>query len=398
MANKTFAKRAGYAAAALLVLLGGAEIARRQADLPSLPVLIDLQFDLTPRSQTWRLYDSVPLPHSTQPRALAQQRQAVDGLRLPWPEGGDIALTDFLDVTHTRALLVVQDDKIAFEHYAPGLDANSRFASFSVAKSFVATLTGAALAEGRIKSLDEPISNYLGDGEIAPAYAGITIGQLLDMRGGIDVDERYGGSLTSPVVRMYLSRDLGRFIASRHGLRFAPGTQQEYRSIDTLVLSRVLARATGRSLSDYASQALWQPLGMEQDATWSVDSDAHRIEKAFCCVNTTARDFARLGLLYLDEGRAGGRQVVSAKWADTPRQMINGEQKLAYRDGWWIPPGNAGDRDFSAIGVFGQYVYVNPATHTVIVKLSDHGVEQDEIATLLALRQLSHVMAGLKPN
>ncbi|MCA1324192.1 serine hydrolase domain-containing protein [Herbaspirillum sp. alder98] len=398
MTNKTFARRASYLAAALLVLLGGAEIARRQADLPSLPVLFDLQFDLTPRSQTWRLYDAVPLARSSQPRALALQPQAVDGLRLPWSKGSDIGLADFLDVTHTRAMVVIQDGRIAFEHYAAGFDANSRFASFSVAKSFVATLTGAALAEGRIKSLDDPISTYLGRDEISPAYADITIGQLLDMRSGIDVDERYGGSLTSPVVRMYLSRDLGSFIARRKGLRFAPGSRQEYRSVDTLVLSRVLARATGKSLSAYARETLWQPLGMEQDATWSVDSDAHRIEKAFCCINTTARDFARLGLLYLDEGRAGTRQVVSAKWADTPRQVINGEQKLAYRDGWWIPPGNAGDRDFSAIGVFGQYVYVNPATHTVIVKLSDHGVEQDEIETLLAMRQLSHVIAGLKPN
>ena len=398
MANHTFARRAGYGAAALLLLVGGAEVARRQADLPSLPVLLDLQFDLTPRSQTWRLYDSVPLARATQPRPLALQPQATDGLRVPWDNGSEIALDDFLARTHTRALVVVQDGKIAYEHYADGFAPSSRFASFSVAKSFVATLTGAALAEGRIKSLDEPIGNYLARDQIAPAYAGITIGQLLDMRGGIDVDERYGGSLTSPVVRMYLSRDLGSFIGRRHGLRFAPGTQQEYRSVDTLVLSRVLARATGKSLSEYASRVLWQPLGMEQEATWSVDSATHRVEKAFCCVNATARDFAKLGLLYLDEGRAGGHQVISAKWADAPRQTINGEQKLAYRDGWWIPPGNAGDRDFSAIGVFGQYIYVNPATHTVIVKLSDHGVEQDEIATLRAMRQISHAMAGLKPN
>lgn len=398
MANRTFATRACYVAAALLVLLGGAEIARRQADLPSLPVLFDLQFDLTPRSQTWRLYDAVPLARSSRPQPLASQPHAIDGLRLPWNQDSEIGLPEFLAVTNTRALLVVQDGKIAFEHYASGFDANSRFASFSVAKSFVATLTGAALAEGRIKSLDEPIGRYLGADEIAPAYAGITIGQLLDMRGGIDVDERYGGSLTSPVVRMYLSRDLASFIARRHGLRFAPGTRQEYRSVDTLVLSRVLARATGRNLSQYASEVLWQPLGMEQDATWSVDSDAHRIEKAFCCVNTTARDFAKLGLLYLDQGRASARQVVSAAWTNTPRQVINGEQKLVYRDGWWIPPGNAGDRDFSAIGVFGQYVYVNPATHTVIVKLSDHGVEQDELATLAVMRHLSHVTGGLKPN
>lgn len=378
--------------AALLVLLGAAEIARRQADLPSLLVLIDLQFDITPRDQTHKLYDANPIKRSSQPRALPTTLHPITQA-LPW-QGGDIDIERFLKLTHTHAFLVVQDGQVVFERYAPGRDARSPFASFSVAKSFVATLTGVALREGKIKSLDEPIGSYLDSEELPPAYANITIGQLLDMRSGIDVDERYGGSLTSPVVRMYLSTDLGRFIATRSGLRFAPGTRFEYRSVDTLVLSRVLVRATGQTLTDFAQQALWQPLGMEQDGSWSVDSARHHVEKAFCCINTNARDFAKLGLLYLDQGRAGGQQVISSDWAHVPSQTVNTGNELAYRDGWWLPPGNATDHDFAAIGVFGQYVYVNPATRTVIVKFSDHGVEQDEVLTMLAMRRISHIVAG----
>lgn len=386
-------KHVTYCAAALLALLAAAETARRVADLPSLPTLVDLQFDLTPRSRSYKVFDANPIARSAHPAALPTALRPLD-IEVQWKDGGALTVAQFIAATHTQAFLVVQDGSVVYERYDEGDDASSRFASFSVAKSFVATLTGAALAQGAIKSLQEPIGHYLNHGEIDPAYAGITIGQLLDMRGGIDVDERYGGSLTSPVVRMFVTTDLSGFIARRHGLRFEPGSRFEYRSIDTLVLSRVLARATGMRLSDYAQRALWEPLGMEGDASWSVDSDKHGVEKAFCCINTTARDFAKLGLLYLNDGRAGGRQIVPPGWTAEPRQPVNDSAILGYRDGWWIPPGNAADRDFSAIGVFGQYVYVNPATRTTIVKLSDHGVEQDEVLTLLAMRRISHYLAG----
>ncbi|WDZ95553.1 serine hydrolase [Herbaspirillum sp. WKF16] len=393
MRNRRTSRRLAGVAAALLALLAAAEGARRAADLPSLPTLVDLQFDLTPRSRSYKVFDANPIARSAHPAPLPTSLQPLE-IAVPWKDGGALKLADFLATTHTQAFLVVQDGRIAYERYIDGDDASSRFASFSVAKSFVATLTGAALAQGAIKSLQEPIGNYLKPGEIDPAYAGITIGQLLDMRGGIDVDERYGGSLTSPVVRMFVTTDLTSFIARRHGLRFAPGSRFEYRSIDTLVLSRVLARATGMRLSDYAQRTLWEPLGMEQDASWSTDSDRHGVEKAFCCINTTARDFAKLGLLYLNEGRAGGKQIVAPAWTGEPRLPVNDGAVLDYRNGWWIPPGNAADRDFTAIGVFGQYIYVNPATRTVIVKLSDHGVEQDEVLTLLALRRISHHVSG----
>lgn len=383
-------------AAAVLLLVGGADIVRRQADLPSLPVLVDLQFDLTPRSQTYTLFDAVPLQKSTQPAPLPMALAPLD-IDVPWDNGQRIALQRFLDMTHTHAFLVVQDGKIVHEYYIGGFNAQSRFASFSVAKSFVTTLTGAALAEGKIASLDDPISKYLKDDEISPNYRHITVGQLAAMQSGIDVDEDYDDSLLSPVVRMYVSTDLGKFIKEQNKLRFAPGSQFEYRSVDTLVLGRVLTRATGQSLTSYAQRTLWEPLGMEADASWSVDSDAHRVEKAFCCLNAPARDFVKLGLLYLAKGKAGDNQVISERWTQAPGENINGTDTLGYRDGWWIPPGNAQDRDFSAIGVFGQYIYINPATRTVIVKLSDHGVEQDEVATLLAMRAISHHLAG-KPS
>lgn len=380
-------------AAALLVLLAGAEIGRRIADLPSLPALVDLQFDLTPRSQSYKVFEDHPIAPSSHPQPLPTILRPLN-IDVPWKDGKRLPLLDFIKGTATHAFVVIQDGNVVYERYIDGYDANSRFTSFSVAKSFVSALTGVALKQGKINSLNDPIGSYLKPDEISPAYANITVGQLLDMRSGIDVDENYGGSLASPVVRMFVSTDLQRFIARRSGLRFTPGSRFEYRSVDTLILSRVLARATGMRLSDFAQQVLWEPLGMEQEASWSVDSRQHGVEKAFCCLNTTARDFARLGLLYLQGGRMGGQQIVSSTWAAEPRQPVNTGNALDYRDGWWIPPGNANDRDFSAIGVFGQYIYVNPATRTVIVKLSDYGTEQDEVLTLLAMRSISHVVSG----
>ncbi|MFJ3057767.1 serine hydrolase domain-containing protein [Herbaspirillum sp. NPDC087042] len=393
MPNARTSQLVARSAAALLLLLAAAEIGRRVADLPSLPALVDLQFDLTPRSQSYRVFDNSPIRRSSHPQPLPTALRPLD-ISVPWKDGGSLPVIDFLKTTSAHAFLVVQDGRVVYERYIDGYDANSRFTSFSVAKSFVSALTGVALAQGKIKSLQEPIGTYLKSDEIDPAYAAITIGQLLDMRSGIDVEENYEGSLTSPVVRMFVSTDLHAFVARRHGLRFAPGSRYEYRSVDTLVLSRVLARATGMHLADYAQAQLWEPLGMEQDASWSVDSKQHGVEKAFCCINTTARDFARLGLLYLNEGRIGERQIVSTAWAAEPRLPVNNGTILDYRDGWWIPPGNAADRDYSAIGVFGQYIYVNPATRTVIVKLSDYGVEQDEVLTMLAMRRISHYVAG----
>ncbi|MEK6315975.1 serine hydrolase domain-containing protein [Burkholderia gladioli] len=366
---------------------------RNVLNLPSPRVLLDLEFGWTPISQTFRLFSSRPLDKSADPIQLARMTvQFKDSVS--W-KGASTNLESVLSQTNTRAFLVIQDQKIAFEKYAAGYDQASRFASYSVAKSFVATLIGASLANGRIHSLQDRIGNYLEAGDVDAAYRDVTIAQLLSMRSGIDVDERYDSAL-APVVQMYLSTDLDRFLSRVSGFRSAPGQRFEYRSVDTLVLAKVLRRATGMALTDYARDTLWNPLGAADNASWSVDSPEHATEKAFCCLNATARDFARLGMLYLAHGEMGGKRIVSQAWTLAPSRQLNPSSGMTYGDGWWIPPGNARDGDFSAIGIYGQYVYVNPLTHTVIVKLSEYGAEQDELATLAVLRQVAHSVSGVQ--
>ncbi len=162
------------------------------------------------------------------------------------------------------------------------------------------------------------------------------------------------------------------------------------------MLGLILARVEGKPLADLLSERIWKPMGAEAEATWNLDRPGG-LEKAFCCINATARDFARLGLLVTDQGRAGGTRIIPARWIDrigTPaRRAVDGWQ---YSAQWWHAPGGD-DGDISAIGVYGQYVYVNRRTGTVIVKLSDHGAEQDETDTLAVMQAIAADLEAGRP-
>jgi CubicO group peptidase (beta-lactamase class C family) len=360
-------------------------------NMPSPLVLLDMELGWTPPSKNFNNFSNRLILKSNHPRRLDDQPERIDTM-ISWENDENLRLLDFLTLTHTRAFVVVQDDKIVYERYFHS-DAGTIFPSYSMAKSVVATLVGVAVRKHQIASVDDPIGKYLHHGDVSPAYLNITIAQLLDMRSGIDVEERYD-SITAPVVQMYLSTDLDRFLANVRGLRFQPGSRFEYRSVDTLFLAKVLSRATGKSLSEYLSEELWTPIGAEHDASWSLDSKNKGVEKAFCCLNASARDFAKIGLLYLHEGTYNGARLIDISWADSPRLQSNRSTTLSYAVHWWLPPRNTADKDFSAIGIYGQYIYVNPRTRTVIVKLSEHGIQQDEVLTLLALRRIAHIASG----
>lgn len=377
---------------ACLLLFAAQFFYRSMLRLPSMLVLLDLEFGWTPQSQSFHLFADRPLVKSTHPVPFVEESRKIDD-SVSW-KGSPSTIGNFLRETNTKAFLVIQDGRISYERYSDSYDQTSKFASYSVAKAFVATLVGAALLDGKIRSLQDPIGDYLAPGDVAEQYRKITIEQLLSMRSGIDVDERY--DTLSPVVQMYLTTDLNHFLSGVSGFRYAAGQRYEYRSIDTLVLAKVLSRATGMALTEYAGQKLWDPLGAVDDATWSVDSREHDVEKAFCCLNATARDFAKLGTLYLAHGQASGKRIVSQTWALAPALYPNRSAAVIFSDGWWIPPDHSRDGDFAAIGLYGQYIYVNSLTRTIIVKLSEYGAEQDELPTLMVLRQIAHSVSGVQ--
>lgn len=316
--------------------------------------------------------------------------------------GATHLVSDFLARTQTSGLLVLRDGLIVREEYRLGASADSRFTSWSVAKSVVATLVGIALKDGAIRSLDDAVTVYL------PEYAGTawektSLRDLLRMSSGIAFDERYDAHF-SDIQRVfhatYLFDTPIREVARSYGERppaFAAGTQFHYNSINSQVLAEVLVAATGQSLADYARDKLWQPLGMQDNALWNVDAQpgAAAGTLAFCCLNTTLRDYARLGQLYLQQGVWNGVALLPADWvAQSTRRpepwlqagVARPERGYGYH--WWIPPG--ADGEYFANGIWGQSVWVDEKRRIVIVKTSvDPAFDEHMAETIAAMRGIA---------
>jgi len=337
--------------------------------------------------------------------AFARAERPLAGVTFVYG-GATKSLDAFLDETQTTGLLVVQDDAIVHERYFRGAGASSTLTSFSVAKSFVSALVGAAIDEGTIASVDVPVS------EIAPAlrgtpYEGVPLRHVLQMSSGVRFDENYADPF-SDVDQMFLrSFVFGTPIddtPKRLTRKSASGQGFDYISVDTQVLGAVVRAATGKPLATYLSEKIWRPLGMEHDASWVTDRDAPEgVEYAFCCLNATLRDYARFGRLFLRGGDWNGRRVLSERWVresvvpSEPWLVKSGgytpDWDIGYQYQWWVP--NGPDGEFSAIGIYGQYVYVNPAHRVVIVKTSaDPGYDTRDMETIAAFRAIVGALAA----
>lgn len=294
----------------------------------------------------------------------------------------------FLTETDTSALLVLKDGKVVFERYMLTGGRDEQWLSMSVAKSFVSALIGIAVEEGHIKDIEAPISDTLP--ELAgSAYDGVSIKDVLQMSSGAAWNEDYSdpASDINRFGRIFaLGGSLNEFMTTLEREN-EPGTVNHYNSTDTQVLGALLIRATGRSIADYMSEKFWQPIGAESDAFWLVDSEG--MEMAFGGFNATARDYAKLGELFRNGGTWNGRQIVPADWAkasvtpDAPHLLPEASSDtylpVGYGYQWWVLDGDEGE--YSGIGVYNQFVYVNPADDVVIVKLSansDYAVDLEE--------------------
>ncbi|MGI8876694.1 MAG: serine hydrolase domain-containing protein [Egibacteraceae bacterium] len=293
-----------------------------------------------------------------------------------WPTGDP---ESFLEDTRTAAFLVVQDGAIRYEGYFNGTSPEDPRTSFSVAKSAVSTLIGLAIADGAIGSVDEKITDYIPElVERDPRFADITIRHLLTMSSGLRYAER---SLPwSDDVQTYYGTDL-RGTALSAKVVEPPGRTFLYNNYNPLLEGLILERATGRRVSDYLSEALWRPMGAEADASWSLDSQWSGFEKMESGLNAVARDYARFGLLFANDGRAGGRQVLPAKWVRlaTSSGAETGPADF-YALHWWTGRSNGEplpEGHFMAVGNFGQFVYVAPDRDLVIVRLGDDWGTED---------------------
>jgi CubicO group peptidase (beta-lactamase class C family) len=293
----------------------------------------------------------------------------------PWPVSVNFnkvnspdELNTLLKKLKTIAVVVIKNDSLVYEKYWDGYSDSSFSGSFSMAKSITSLLVGAAIKEGKINSVDDAVSQYLPEFKEGLA-AKIKIRHLLTMSSGSNWDEAYANPF-SVTTEAYYGSDLEK-IASGVRIVKEPGTFHEYKSGDTELLGLIVEKATGKSLSQYAGEKLWQPLGAEHPALWSKDRK-DGVNKAFCCFNSNARDFARIGQLMVDSGRWKGNAIIDRDYylqSITPCKIpeSSGLPCIDYGYQWWISPQDS--HVFYARGILGQYIVVIPSKRTVIVRL-----------------------------
>lgn len=309
---------------------------------------------------------------------LFHNRTVKKGNPQPWrvsPEYNTYKLTGeqlaYFSTFKTVAYLVVKDTSLLFEAYWDGYGKESVSNSFSMAKSIVSLLVGCAIQDGFIRSVDEPIGSYLPDFKDAEKSR-ITIKHLLTMSSGLSWDESYS-TLFSLTTKGYYGNNLPRLVLNQH-VEKEPGKYFEYRSGDTQLLSLIVEKATGKTLSGYASERIWSKIGAEHDALWCLDHE-NGVEKAFCCFNSNARDFARFGQLVLNHGSWNGNQIVPAGYLQESfspaRYLIDPETQKPcdfYGYQWWAIDFK-GHNVIYARGLLGQYIFAIPDLNAIIVRL-----------------------------
>lgn len=260
----------------------------------------------------------------------------------------------------TAAFLIIKDDSIWFEKYYNGYDKMSKTNSFSMAKSVVTTLMFKAVQDGHLENINQSVSDFF------PQFdEKLTIGDLSSMSSGLNWNENYYNPFAS-TARAYFDDDIREQILELKVVE-APGKEFKYLSGNTQLLGMVLEKATGKSLSKYLSESFWKPLGMNDDALWQVDSEESGMEKAYCCISSNARNFAKFGKLFINYGKWDDQQILDSAYiakASKPRF----EETPHYGYGFWLSDYKNKDI-FYMRGVLGQYVIIIPEDDLVIVRL-----------------------------
>ncbi len=308
------------------------------------------------------------------PQALALSRSGKPLTRVEFTSGGKrYDLIDYMDLNRVTALLVLKDGKIAFEDYEMGNTENTRWMSMSMVKSITSTLMGAAIKDGYIKSIDDPVTKYVAKLK-GSAYDGVSIRNLLQMASGVKWDETY----TNP------ASDRRRMLEAQIALRpggilelmsklpraGVPGTIWNYSTGETFVAGAVVRAAVGRPLAEYLSEKIWIPAGMESYATWWLESP-DGLEIGGSGLSATLRDYGRFGLFLMNGGVAGGEKILPDGWVrDAGSSKVIDGKTVEYGYMLWpfaAAAGSINEGAFQALGIYGQHIYVNPRERVVIV-------------------------------
>lgn len=282
-------------------------------------------------------------------------------------DDGEDNLTVFLDDHKTLAFLIIRNDTLLYESYFSDYADTSIMPSFSVSKVFISALVGIAIDEGFVTSVKQPIIDFIPELLLNdPRFGEVSVEGLLNMRSGIRFNEGYTNPFAD-MAKYYYGTNLRKYV-SKLKMGGIPDESYDYISVNTLLLAIILERSTEIPLNDYLSQKLWQPMQMEFDASWNIDSKKDGQIKAFCCLNARARDFAKFGRLYLNNGNWEGEQLVPSAWVEKSMSVINDSrdsQGYAYTYQWRVKEDGA----IFAKGVLGQYIYVDPTKNVIIVRM-----------------------------
>ncbi len=293
--------------------------------------------------------------------------------------GGNYDYAQFAERTYTNALLVIRDGKIVFEDYRNRMEEDDRHLAFSMSKTITSLLVGIAVQQRKIASLDDPATKYVPQLK-GTGYDGATIRQILQMRSGVDYQERYdfgdnpsfAGKLHEQAIVLNKMRFADGALETKRANQ--PGSTFNYSTLDTMVLGWILEEATGQKLETFTQANLWGPLGAEEDGYWLADGPPGN-GRALNGMgfNATLRDFGRLGQLMLNDGMRGDTRVIPEDWMKQATAMLPtgapaGQGFPGYGYQIWQIDDEPGA--YAAVGLAGQFIYVSPATKTVIVKLS----------------------------
>jgi CubicO group peptidase (beta-lactamase class C family) len=324
------------------------------------------------------------------PRAVAQIEPVVQSDGLP-----AVSVEQLMDAERITGVIAVKDGEIILERYAFGRGPDDRWISMSVAKSVTSTLIGAAVKDGLIHSIDDPVVRYIPELK-GTAFDGVTIRHLMTMSSGVRYNEDVI-DLRSDVALAGGEEMIGGVpplvaYAARLDREAKPGTRRKYQTIDADIAGIALSRALkGRTLADYISEKIWRPFGMEADANWVVDKAG--IERGGCCLSITLRDYARYGMFMDEGGRAGGVDVLPNDWiheAWTPQPPEPNKYTVGYGYYWQIRQ----DGGYEAVGAYGQSVTIYPSEHLVIAvnsaSVDPHGMGLARWDLIAAIRAALH--------
>ncbi|MDN3723218.1 serine hydrolase [Aequorivita sp. SDUM287046] len=305
--------------------------------------------------------EEIPASTNPQPWPIHENYNTVEATK---------KLSEINNTLGTVAFLIIKNDSIWYEKYFDGFGKNSQTNSFSMAKSITTALLGKAMEDGFIKSLEQPVSDFY------PQFAGtgMSVGDLASMASGLNWDESYSNPFRM-TARAYYDHNLAETILELKVID-APGEEFKYLSGNTQLLAMVIQKATKRQLSDYLYENFWNPMGAENSVLWQIDDEENRLVKAYCCLGSNARDFARFGKLYKDFGKWNGKQILDSTFvAKSIKPRFSESPEYGY--GFWLSD-FMGKEIFAMRGILGQYVITIPEDDLIIVRLGHQRGNQTE--------------------